>query len=33
MVRQKLCVIALLTGFFRKIPDICPGWHMNKTIG
>lgn len=24
MVRQKLCVIALLTGFFRKIPDIFP---------
>jgi predicted DNA-binding protein (MmcQ/YjbR family) len=30
MVQQKLCVIALLIGFFRKIPDIFPGWHMNK---
>ena len=30
MVLQKLCVIALLIGFFRKIPDIFPGWHMNK---
>ena len=30
MVQQKLCVIALLIGFFHKIPDIFPGWHMNK---
>ena len=31
MVQQKLCVIALLIGSFRKIPDIFSGWHMNKT--